>query len=97
MGAFAPTVSKDATLVAATVDTLTFDKTGVFYEIVNRSTTADIFVRFDGTNPVVADGAGAADGCTIVRAGESIRRQVARTAVVKLISSGTPAYIVEQL
>jgi hypothetical protein len=88
--------SKEQTLVAATVDTLNFVKTGEFYEVLNRGAT-DLVVRFDGVDPAMPDGAGAGDNSILVLAGTSIRRQVTRTSQVKLKSSGTPAYYVEQL
>ncbi len=84
--------AKHATLVASTVDTVNFASAAPAYEITNLSTSADMYARTDGTSPTVAG-----DDTTIVRAGDSVTLRGARSSQVRLISSGTPEYHLEQL
>ncbi len=45
--------SKHGTLTANQVTAVTISDHGGYLEIVNRSGTGEIYVRFDGTDPVV--------------------------------------------
>lgn len=78
-----------ATLVAATVTTLTYDQDFPEVEVMNVTGSAAVFVRFDGVNPTVGGA-----GCHVVpaTAGATITRKprTSGNTVVKLISSGTP-------
>jgi hypothetical protein len=78
-----------ATLVAATVTTLTYDEDFPQVEVMNVTGTAAIFVRFDGVAPTVGGA-----GCHVVpaTAGATITRKprTSGVTVVKAISSGTP-------
>jgi hypothetical protein len=81
------------TLVASTVDTVTYADDCDMIEVLNIDGASPIYFRVDGTNPVVAGtgayvvpaSAGAALEVTIPTAGGTI---------VKLISAGTPTYSV---
>lgn len=78
------------TLTANTVDVVTL--TGgaqANVEVLNRSATADIYFRTDGTVPTV----GGTD-CDIVPAGGAVKLSVpvATATVIKLISSAAAAY-----
>lgn len=82
-----------ATLVAATVTTLTFDSTSAGnVEVTNVDGTAPVYFTTDESTPVVA-----ATGTHVVTAGAGAFLQVplasgdGTTQLVKLISSGTPA------
>lgn len=87
------TTAKHATLSASTVDTVTFSDNVQAIEVVNRSGSAEIFFRLDGTSPTVAG-----DECYVLpaAAGAALRlgSQGEGTDQVKLISSGTPTYSV---
>lgn len=81
----------EKTLVASTVDKVTFDVTPNAVRIYSDG-TASIFVRFDGTDPTVGD----------VKARYIPASPCARTFTVRankvdvrLISVGTPKYSVE--
>jgi hypothetical protein len=78
------------TLAAATVDTVTLALDFNQVEVLNRGTT-DIYFTADGTTPTVGG-----NDCQIVLAGGGVKVDVptAGATVVKLISSGTPAYTV---
>lgn len=79
-----------ATLVAATVDTVTLSGGGdCLGEIVNHSSADPIYYRSDGTNPVSA----AAEN-EIVLAGERVGIRLPSNGAVRLISAGTPTYTV---
>ncbi len=78
-----------ATLVAATVATMTFDEDFTEVELMNVTGSAAVYARFDGVAPVVA-AAGthvipAIAGATIIR-----KPKTSGATVVKFISSGTP-------
>jgi hypothetical protein len=86
--------SHHATLVASTVDTVDLLDMAVPILITNRGAT-DIYVRFDGTNPVVG-----ADNTFIVQANTAKIFNLGGglyppDRTVKLISVGTPSYSVE--
>lgn len=84
--------SKEATLVAATVDTIAFADAAYEVEIVNQGTT-HIYARFDGTDPAVGG-----DDATLVRSGDAVQRAfTSAVAAAKLISSGGAKYILERL
>lgn len=81
--------SATATLVAATVDTVTLSGGGgKVAEIVNHG-TGTIYFRTDGTNPVSA----AAEN-EVVLAGERLLRRLPANGIVRVISAGTPTYSV---
>lgn len=78
-----------ATLVAATVDTVTLTGAiGKGAEIVNQGTDA-IYFRTDGVAPVSA----AAENEVVV-GGERLAIEMSSTGVVSVISAGTPTYSV---
>ena len=86
-----------ATLTANTADTITLDVDYTRVEIVNRTGTAEIYATIDSaTAPTVAgnncDVLPAAIGTLIVDSSA-----YGTPTVVKLISSGTPAYTVKGL
>lgn len=85
--------SEHGALVADTVATVTLKADfGEAIRIHNRG-ASDLFVRLDGTDPVVA-----AAGTSIVEAGDTksfIVKKSDAALDVKLISSGTPDYSVE--
>lgn len=83
------------TLVASTVDRLTFGSNFVQVEVVNRDGAAEIYFTVDGTDPTVGGTnthvLPAAIGAVVVAASKRA------TTVVRLISSGTPAYSVRSV
>ncbi len=85
--------AKHATLVAATVDTVSFVSATAEVEVVNRGTD-DIYYTVDGSTPTVGG-----DDTYIVRGGEAVGAPKnfvnPLVAQVKLMSSGSPAYSVE--
>jgi hypothetical protein len=83
--------AKHATLVGATVDTITLSGGIVNVLVTNRGST-DIYSTFDGTAPTVGG-----DDSYIILANTSKRVSFGtdQRSVVKLISSSTPAYSVE--
>lgn len=88
------------TLVASTVDTVTFDVDLDKVEVIGDG-SSDIFVTVDGSTPTV-DGkatfilpAGAITSRVIVTNWEN--RKAAGGTVVKLVSSGTPVYSVAEV
>jgi hypothetical protein len=94
MASYTVARSKHATLVAATVDSVTFSSDYKNVEILNRAATGDIYATVDGTTPVVG-----ADDTIIVSPGQFVSIEMAYRSdssadVVKLISAGTPAYSV---
>ena len=84
------------TLTATTVDTITLSAQYVRVEVLNRSSTGDIFVTLDGSTPTV----GGNDTYVVPATGVGTFVNPANTSqpptstVVKLISSGTPSYSV---
>jgi hypothetical protein len=91
MAAYSVARSKTATLVASTVDTVTFTDAGQHgIVIVNRSTTKNIHFRLDGVDPAL-DG----DECYMVAA-TGYAFFTWRTAIteVRLISDGAQKYTV---
>jgi len=84
-------VAKHATLVASTVDTVTFDPDPEYVEVASRDGAAEIYFTTDGSTPTVGG-----QNCYVVPAFPSARtaRHGATGGAVKLISSGTPAYSV---
>jgi hypothetical protein len=93
MAAYSVARSKHATLVAATVDTVTFSTDWQSVEILNRATSGDIYATVDGTTPVSG-----ADDTIFVGPNQAVTVRLpttgAGTDVIKLISAGTPAYSV---
>lgn len=86
--------AKHATSAAGVRDQIRFTKSGQQFEIVNLS-TSDIYVRFDGTDPVVG-----ADDTDVVRAREAVSFLLPdseATDTVKLISSANAEYHVRRL
>lgn len=84
-----------ATLIAATVATLTFDYDAGEVEVVNVTGTSEVYVRTDGTDPTVGG-----TGCDVLPAAIGFVRIKVRTdgpTVVKLISAGTPKVSVKLL
>lgn len=82
------------TLVASTVDTVTFDKDVDTVEVVSDGSAA-IYVTVDGSTPTVAGAATYELPADAI----AVRRIVVPTSgdtVVKLISSGTPVYSVAE-
>lgn len=88
------------TLVASTVDTVTFTAYYAGVSITNRDASAEIFVRADGVNPTVEG-----DDCYIVPPGKTVTvynglpvadqsTGVNAGTNVRLISSGTPKFTV---
>ena len=84
--------AKHATLVALIVDTVNFNRDAATLVVTNRGTSADIFVRLDGTAPVING-----DDNYVVPPGQTRDFGPANTEVpqIKLISAGLPAYSVE--
>lgn len=78
------------TLAAGVVTTVTLTQDWNTVEVINRSGTAEIFFRTDGTNPTV----GGNDSEMLPAAVGSVVVDVESGAatVVKLISAGTPTY-----
>lgn len=80
------------TLVASTVDTVTFTATDLDEVEVLSDGTAAVYFTVDGTTPTVAG-----DGMWEIPAARAVRTVQVPTAgatIVKLISSGTPVYSV---
>lgn len=81
------------TLVAATVDTVTF--TGIDFnevEVLNRNGAAEIYFTVDGTAPTVGG-----TNCYVLPAAITsaiVGVPTTGATVVKLISAGTPTYSV---
>ena len=100
MATYTKTRTMHATLVAATVDTVTLSVVSSTVEVVNRGATGDIFLTLDGTAPTVSG------DDTFVVAANTARvfgnplgivdapHGDTPTTTVKLISSGTPSYSV---
>lgn len=84
--------SHHGTLTADTVATVNLDNHAGDFEVVNRTGTGVIWVRFDGVDPVVAG-----DGTYAVVTTTRFRKAAIATAPlqVRLISSTTPAYSVQ--
>lgn len=90
MASYSVSLSKHATLVAATADSVTFTIHRSSVEVKNWDASAVIYFTVDGTTPVSA-----ADNMYRVGPGEGLVVALAASAqVVKLISAGTPAYSV---
>jgi hypothetical protein len=79
---------KHVTLVAATPQTVAIDS-GYYrqIEVLNRSTTVEVFARQDGVNPVV-DGEDSI--CIPANSAVVLDHDGSAGAEVRLISSGTP-------
>jgi hypothetical protein len=78
------------TLVAATVTTVTLDHDYNSVEVMNRSTTSDLYFRVDGTDPVVAG-----NDSYVVPSGEYLQVDIpgwAKASEIRMISAGTPAF-----
>lgn len=86
-------VAKHLTLAASVVDSITFSGNPKTVEVCNRDGAAAIYFTVDGSVPTVGG-----DDCFVVAAaaGAALSVDASATAatVVKLISSGTPAYSV---
>jgi hypothetical protein len=84
--------SYHATLVAATVDTVTLTgSSGDYVQVVNRGATGDIYFTVDGTTPVTA----AADTYVVVPNTALTVYSGDNQDKIKLISAGTPSYSVQ--
>lgn len=92
MAAYTVDRAKHATLVAATVDTVTLSEFSVV-EVLNRDGVAAIYFTTDGSTPTVAG-----DNTQVLPAavgGVQVSTiNISGTNVVKLISAGTPSYSV---
>lgn len=84
----------DKTLVASTVDTVTFDRDCEYVRVTFESGSAAISISVNGTPPTV-NGAGTYRLRASAGASIEIPIPTAGDTVVKLISSGTPTYSVE--
>jgi hypothetical protein len=76
------------TLAANTVATLTLPTAFLLVEVMNVTGTAEVYFRFDGTDPTVGG-----DGCQVLPAAigsVELRPETVTPTVVKLVSSGTP-------
>jgi hypothetical protein len=76
-------------LTAATVTALSIAGWEFGVWIQNRDATAEIWARFDGTDPTVAG-----DGCYLISPGAHNFPTGPGLINVRMISSGTPAYTV---
>ena len=86
----------EKTLVAATVDTVTFANYTSEVEVVSDGAD-ELYVRGDGTAPTVAGNASHfLPAGTVSSRRIKCTRQSDGTTVVKLISAGTPAYSVSR-
>lgn len=90
----ATTFSDHGTLVADTVTTVTLTEPGTTLLVINKSATDTIYYTFGAgaTNPTVA---GDDTYCCPPGAGKRHTQGFFATLIVKLISSGTPAFSVE--
>lgn len=89
MTAYSVVVSKHATLVASTEDTVTLAQDAPRVEIINRG-SVDIYVRVDGQTVVLG-----ADDTEIVPASSTLVVETPGTqTVVRLISSSATPYSV---
>lgn len=103
MGSYSAAIAKHATLVAATVDTVTLNvdattgRADPAIVVENRGTTDALYFTYsvNGTAPAAPTVAG--DDCYYVGPGTSISIDTmwGSDVIVKLISAGTPAYSVE--
>lgn len=84
----------DKTLVASTVDTVTFDRDCEAVRVTFESGAASISITVNGSTPTVG-GAGTYKLRAVAGASLEIPVPTAGDTVVKLISSGTPTYSVE--
>jgi hypothetical protein len=83
----APSPQHD-TLAAGEVTTMTFDVDFAEVEVMNVDGAAEVYFRFDGTDPTVAG-----DGCDVLPAAISsgnFKPGTSGPTVLKLISAGTP-------
>ena len=91
MASHAAVTQAVGTLVAATVDTITFNSD---CEIVEVWADAELTFRVDGGTPVSDDD----EGYNIPVAGaRQVRIPTSGNTVVKLISAGTPNYVVTKI
>lgn len=92
MAAYQAVLSKHATLVAATVDTITLSTGYPSIEVANRATSGDIYFTVDGTTPTSAG-----NDTYYVGPGQALvvsSPHADGPDTIKLISAGTPAYSV---
>lgn len=86
-------VAKHLTLAASTVDAITFSSNPKTVEVCNRDGAAAIYFTVNGVDPTVGG-----DDCFVVAAAAgaalAVDAPTTTATVVKLISSGTPAYSV---
>ena len=89
-------IGPEATLVANTVDTITFTGVRNRVRLVNVDGAAAIWFRSDGVAPTVGGKASHyLPALAKAQAEIAIRRLVNEDTVLKLISSGTPTYHAE--
>ena len=89
MAAYSVQKRTHQTLGASTVDTVTLTGRNSSVEILNRDSSSTIYFTVDGTTPTVAGNE------TIVLPPGAAYQWLAPVGMVKLISSGTPAYSVQ--
>jgi hypothetical protein len=85
---------KHATLVAATMDTVTLDGDYKHVEVVNRDGVNEIYFTIDGADPTVAGDNTHVLPAQIGRITVNAAAEPGTPTVVKLISAGTPKYTV---
>lgn len=90
MANYSVQTAKHATLVGATVDTVTFSANGTGLRVANRHATLALYFRFDATDP-----AAAGDDTYFVGAGTSVTITQRGVTEIRLISSGAADYSVE--
>jgi len=96
MADYTVTLSKHATLIATTVDSVTItEKRFDAVEVTNRDGAAEIYYTIDGSTPAVG-----ADNTWVLPAAVSSRVHDAAgdgNVKVELISAGTPKYSVSKV
>lgn len=97
MSDYAVSRSAHETLAADAVDNVTISKPGDEVEVTNRDGSAELYFTIDGTDPTVGGDDTFVLPAAICSRIVSQDQDASPVRVVKLISSGTPAYSVEAL